>query len=200
MILKLKKVDGSIYDLEVDETQPIDTYRDKIQEKTNVEPSHQRLIYRGSVLDGTKSLQDVHFETGHVIHLVPGVVNRNTAPNEEEQTEDVQPAADMNVLNNIVQQTIDIAQNELMGNQQQPQTARVVISQIGGSLSGPSEMSVLRNTMQGIMGMIQGAVNGNNDPGMGNSNGNGSQWIPGQNGPLPDGAGSSNAHHQSCKH
>lgn len=54
--------------------------KSQIASRSDVEVARQRLIYRGQVLDDSKSLENYHMENGHTIHMVARPLNIPASP------------------------------------------------------------------------------------------------------------------------
>jgi uncharacterized ubiquitin-like protein YukD len=69
-MIKIKMMDGSCIELDVDHTMKVSKLKEILYEKINVETTRQRLIYTGKVLVDDQSLESYSITDGDALHLV----------------------------------------------------------------------------------------------------------------------------------
>ena len=69
MKLTVKTINSNRYEFEVNEDETVESLKQKLQEKTNIDPARQKLIFLGKVLQNQKKLAEYNVD-GKVLHLV----------------------------------------------------------------------------------------------------------------------------------
>lgn len=70
MKLKIKCLKSDDFDLEIDKEASVDDLKEEIHKTQNIEPTKQRLIYKGRVLKSEKKLKDYKICDGVTVHLI----------------------------------------------------------------------------------------------------------------------------------
>uniref|UniRef100_UPI0039E1FEA1 ubiquitin variant R10 n=1 Tax=synthetic construct TaxID=32630 RepID=UPI0039E1FEA1 len=70
MKIYVKLQDGTVIELEVEPSDTILEVKEKIYEKTGIPPEDQILIYKGKVLEDSKTLADYNIQENDVLYLV----------------------------------------------------------------------------------------------------------------------------------
>eukprot|EP00879_Flechtneria_rotunda_P019981 GHRR01021006.1.p1 GENE.GHRR01021006.1~~GHRR01021006.1.p1 ORF type:complete len:344 (+),score=99.15 GHRR01021006.1:141-1034(+) len=97
--LKVKLLDQSCHDLNVDPNTLISDLKCLLEAVVNVPINRQRLIYRGRVLRDESTLQELGVANGHTIHLVERPAD---APDPASQTAASQPANPQSDFNRLL--------------------------------------------------------------------------------------------------
>eukprot|EP00882_Tetradesmus_deserticola_P007747 GHRQ01008157.1.p2 GENE.GHRQ01008157.1~~GHRQ01008157.1.p2 ORF type:complete len:152 (+),score=13.28 GHRQ01008157.1:224-679(+) len=92
MKLKVKLLDQSVHEVDVDADTPISDLKAVLEAALHVPLNRQRLIYRGRVLRDENTLQELGVENGFTIHLV----ERPADADQRAQSAAPQPALDLN--------------------------------------------------------------------------------------------------------
>eukprot|EP00116_Pleurobrachia_bachei_P000465 sb/3460727/ len=69
MKFMVKTINSNRYEFEVGEDETVESLKQKLQEKTNIDPARQKLIFLGKVLQNQKKLAEYNVD-GKVLHLV----------------------------------------------------------------------------------------------------------------------------------
>lgn len=70
MHIFIKPIRGDVLTVESESPYNRDTLQHKIQQKTGLMPSHQKLVYLGRILEGWESMSDVNLQEGSTINMI----------------------------------------------------------------------------------------------------------------------------------
>lgn len=71
----VKTINNETHAIPVHSMMLVDVFKGLVQEKTQIEPDRQRLIYRGRVLNDGDNIGNYNIEDGHIIHMVAKPAN-----------------------------------------------------------------------------------------------------------------------------
>ena len=66
----VKTLNGKTITLDIDQYDSTDIVKAKIEDKTNIPPYHQRLIYQGKQLENGRCIMDYNIQKDNTLHLV----------------------------------------------------------------------------------------------------------------------------------
>ena len=70
MQIYVKTLTGKTIVLDIDPCDTIENINNKIEEKEGIPPAHQKLIYKGSLLNPERTLADYNIQKNSTLHLM----------------------------------------------------------------------------------------------------------------------------------
>ena len=66
----LKNLDGIVFSVEIEQSDEIASVKAKIEEKTGINPGHQKLIHAGHQMDERLKVSDYNIQEGATINII----------------------------------------------------------------------------------------------------------------------------------
>lgn len=78
MIINIKSLNGTIINVNVEETDTINQIKERIQEMEGIQPDQQRLVFNGSILKNESRINEFKITPGSILHMILALRGGNT--------------------------------------------------------------------------------------------------------------------------